>query len=45
MVYTSKVVLAIGAHSYDIESGCGGTLCQAAKNGAKIMVQLFSSLF
>jgi LmbE family N-acetylglucosaminyl deacetylase len=37
MVFSSKVVLAVGAHPDDIELGCGGTLCQAAKNGANVI--------
>jgi len=38
MVYKSKVILAVGAHPDDIELGCGGTLCQATRNGAKVIV-------
>jgi LmbE family N-acetylglucosaminyl deacetylase len=38
MVYNSKVILAVGAHPDDAELGCGGTLCQAARNGARVIV-------
>jgi LmbE family N-acetylglucosaminyl deacetylase len=37
MVYASKTILAVGSHPDDIELGCGGTICQAAKQGAKII--------
>jgi LmbE family N-acetylglucosaminyl deacetylase len=37
MVYASKTILAVGSHPDDIELGCGGTLYQAAKQGAKIV--------
>ncbi len=37
MVYSSKVVLAVGAHPDDIELGCGATLFQAAKKGTKVI--------
>jgi len=38
MVYKSKVILAVGAHPDDVELGCGGTLCQAVRIGAKVIV-------
>lgn len=37
MVWPFKTVLAVGAHPDDIELGCGGTVCQAAKNGANVI--------
>jgi len=37
MVYQSKVILAVGAHPDDIELGCGGTLCQATRSGARVI--------
>jgi len=38
MVYKSRTILAVGAHPDDIELGCGGTLCQATRNGARVIV-------
>lgn len=38
MVYRAKMILAVGAHPDDVELGCGGTLCQAIINGAKVVV-------
>lgn len=37
MLFSAKVVLAVGAHPDDIELGCGGTLCQAVKSGARVI--------
>jgi LmbE family N-acetylglucosaminyl deacetylase len=37
MVFNSKVILAVGAHPDDIELGCGGTLCMAARKGGKVI--------
>ncbi len=37
MVFRSEVILAIGAHPDDIELGCGGTLCNAARMGKKVI--------
>jgi LmbE family N-acetylglucosaminyl deacetylase len=37
LVFRSEVILAIGAHPDDIELGCGGTLCNAARLGKKVI--------
>jgi LmbE family N-acetylglucosaminyl deacetylase len=37
LVYSSKVILAVGAHPDDIELGCGATLFQSIKRGTKVI--------
>jgi LmbE family N-acetylglucosaminyl deacetylase len=37
MVYRSRSILAVGAHPDDVELGCGGTLCTAARNGVSVV--------
>ena len=42
MVFTSKVILAVGAHPDDIELGCGGTLYKSANLGSKVIALYMS---
>ena len=37
MVFSSRIVLAVGAHPDDIELGCGGTLYKSVQSGAKVI--------
>jgi len=36
-VFKSNAILAVGAHPDDIELGCGGTLCNAARAGSTVI--------
>jgi LmbE family N-acetylglucosaminyl deacetylase len=42
MVFTSKVILAVGAHPDDIELGCGGTLVKSVNSGSKVIALYMS---
>ena len=42
MILTSHRVLAVGAHTDDVELGCGGTLSRLRQAGAELHVHALS---
>jgi LmbE family N-acetylglucosaminyl deacetylase len=42
MVFTSKIILAVGAHPDDIELGCGGTLYKSVNLGSRVIALYMS---
>lgn len=42
MQLTPKTVLALGAHTDDIELGCGGTISRLIEEGAQVYIAVFS---